>query len=94
MESTRIAVFKGREIRKTIYNNEWWFSVIDVIAVLTDSKNSRDYWYKMKIRVKEEDGFELSTVKDASFGRQNAKYRLCQHRKYFQDYSIHSITQS
>jgi len=29
---------------------------------LTDSTNPRDYWYKMKIRVKDEDGFELSTV--------------------------------
>ena len=62
MENPKIAVFKGKEIRKTIYNNEWWFSVIDVIAVLTDSKNPRDYWYKMKIRVNKEDGFEPSTV--------------------------------
>ncbi len=56
-----IAVFRGREIRKTIHNNEWWFSVVDVILVLTESANPRDYWYKMKIRVKTEDGLELST---------------------------------
>lgn len=58
---TNIAIFKGREIRKTIYKNEWWFSVVDVTAVLTDSANPRDYWYKMKIRVKTEEGAELST---------------------------------
>ncbi|WP_428414010.1 BRO-N domain-containing protein, partial [Legionella sp.] len=40
----------------------WWFSVIDVVQTLTDSTNSRDYWYKMKIRVKDEDGTELSTI--------------------------------
>lgn len=40
----------------------WYFSVIDVIEILTDSLNPRDYWYKMKIRVKTDDGFELSTV--------------------------------
>ena len=34
----------------------------DVIEVLTDSVNARDYWYKMKIRVKGEDGVELSTI--------------------------------
>ena len=61
MESTKIIVFKGKKIRKTIFKNEWWFSVVDVIAVLTDSANSRDYWYKMKIRVKDDDGVELST---------------------------------
>ena len=57
----KIAIFKGRKIRKVLYQNEWWFSVIDVVAVLTDSANSRDYWYKMKVRVKDEDGVELST---------------------------------
>lgn len=60
-EPTKIALFKGKEIRKTIHNNEWWFSVIDVVASLTDSVNPRDYWYKMKIRVKGEDRVELST---------------------------------
>ena len=59
--STKIAVFRGRKVRKTIHNNEWWFSVIDIIAVLTDSVNPNDYWYKMKIRVKSEDRVELST---------------------------------
>ncbi|WP_238323248.1 Bro-N domain-containing protein [Acidovorax sp. JHL-9] len=38
----------------------WWFSVIDMVQVLTDSENARDYWFKMKLRVKSEDGAELS----------------------------------
>jgi len=60
--TSQIAIFKGKEIRKTIHNNEWWFSVVDVVDALTDSVNPRDYWYKMKIRVSEEDGAELSTI--------------------------------
>ncbi len=60
--TTRIAIFRKKEIRRTIYKNEWWFSVVDVIAALTDSTNPNDYWYKMKIRVKSEDGFQLSTI--------------------------------
>ncbi len=59
--TTKIALFRGREVRKIIYQNEWWFSVVDIILVLTDSANARDYWYKMKMRVKNEDGTELST---------------------------------
>ena len=59
---TKISIFKGKNIRKTIYQNEWWFSVIDVVEVLTDSLNPNDYWYKMKVRVKSEDGVELSTI--------------------------------
>jgi len=62
IQTTKIVVFKGRKIRKTIYNNEWWFSVIDIIEALTDSVNSRDYWYRMKVRVKSEDGIQLSTI--------------------------------
>jgi len=58
---TKIAVFRGGKIRKTIHKNEWWFSVVDVIEVLTDSTKPRDYWYAMKTRVKNEDGIELST---------------------------------
>jgi len=58
---TKIAVFRGRKIRKTLHNHEWFFSVVDVVAVLTESDNPRDYWYKMKVRVKSEEGAELST---------------------------------
>ena len=60
--STKIAIFRKKEIRKIIHNNEWWFSVVDVVAALTDSSNSNDYWYRMKVRVKNDDGIELSTV--------------------------------
>lgn len=59
--TSKIAVFRGRKVRKIIYYSEWWFSVVDVIAALTDSVNPRDYWYKMKTRVRDEDGAELST---------------------------------
>ena len=57
----KIAIFKGKKIRKTIFDNEWWFSVVDVVEALTDSLNPNDYWYKMKIRVKTEERIELST---------------------------------
>jgi len=61
-EITKIAIFRNKEIRKTIYKNEWWFSVVDVIEALTNSANPNDYWFKMKIRLKGEDDIELSTI--------------------------------
>ena len=48
--SNQIAIFKGKEIRKTIHNNEWWFSVADVVSVLTDSADVRQYIKKMRSR--------------------------------------------
>ena len=56
-----IVVFNDRTIRRVFIDDAWWFSVIDVIQTLTDSTNPRDYWYRMKVRVKNEDGAELST---------------------------------
>jgi DNA-damage-inducible protein D len=40
---TSMVVFRGKKIRKTIHNNEWWFSVADVVEVLTDSTDPRQY---------------------------------------------------
>jgi DNA-damage-inducible protein D len=50
---TKIAVFRNREIRKTIHNNEWWFVVEDVVTALTDSINPKDYINKMRRRDEE-----------------------------------------
>lgn len=48
---TKLAIFQRKEIRKTIYENEWWFSVVDVCAVLTESYNPGAYWRKLKQRL-------------------------------------------
>jgi len=57
---TNIAVFRGKEIRKTIHKNEWWFSIVDVCAVLTGSADAGAYWRKLKQRLREE-GSEVVT---------------------------------
>ncbi len=54
--STKIALFKGKEIRKTLHNGEWWFVVVDVCKALTDSIDPGAYWRKLKQRLKEEGG--------------------------------------
>ena len=46
----QIAIFKGKEIRKTIFNKEWYFSIVDVIEALTGSPTPRQYWGKIKQR--------------------------------------------
>jgi len=50
MESTKIVVFKGKNIRKTIFKNEWWFVVEDVVSALTNTVNPKDYINKMRRR--------------------------------------------
>lgn len=58
----KIVVFGARQIRRTWHEDQWYFSVVDIIGALTDSPNPRDYWYRMKRREKESSGIELSTL--------------------------------
>lgn len=46
----RAALFQKREIRRTRYQNDWWFAITDIIAALTDSADPSDYWKKMRKR--------------------------------------------
>jgi len=55
-----LAIFKGRQIRKIIHNNEWWFSVIDIIGVLTGSDRARKYWSDLKKKLVDEGYIEVS----------------------------------
>ena len=57
----KLVVFRGKEIRRILDNNEWYFAVVDVIAALTDSDKPRDYWYRMKKREAASSGIQLST---------------------------------
>ena len=61
--SDDVKIFEGSQIR-SVWDNEreeWYFSVVDVIGSLTESNNPRDYWYKVKKRMSEEERSELST---------------------------------
>lgn len=56
-------LFEGKEIRSVwdAEKEEYFFSVVDVIKVLTDSKNPNDYWYRLKKRMTDEEKSEIST---------------------------------
>ena len=51
--TTKIAIFRGRKVRRTIHKNEWWFVVEDVVLALTDTTNPKDYINKMRRRDEE-----------------------------------------
>src|SRR3989338_7155176 len=63
MEHTSLIVFQGKQFRRLWYNNEWYYSVIDIIAFLTeqeDFQTARKYWNKLSQRLREE-GSEVVT---------------------------------
>ncbi len=53
-EEYKLAIFEEKEIRKTLHNDEWWFSVVDVIDVLGVSEDARNYWKVLKNRLMNE----------------------------------------
>jgi len=63
MDETTLALFGGKTIRKTIYQKEWWFSVVDIIQILLDQSDdlkARKYWNKLAERLRDE-GSEVVT---------------------------------
>lgn len=62
--SDDIKMFEGSQIR-SVWDNEreeWYFSIVDVVGSLTESNNPRDYWYRVKKRMSDEERSELSTI--------------------------------
>ncbi|HLC86613.1 MAG TPA: hypothetical protein VJG30_04975 [Candidatus Nanoarchaeia archaeon] len=63
-ENKSLVVFQNKKIRRIWHNNEWFFSVVDIIAILTEQKDfqiARKYWNKLSQRLKEE-GSETVTI--------------------------------
>lgn len=63
IDMSEIKLYENKEIRSVWdkEKEEWYFSIIDVVSVLTGSSNPRDYWYRVKKRMSEEEQSELST---------------------------------
>ena len=58
----KLVVFQSKDIRRKWHEEEWFYSVVDVCGALTNSNNPRDYWYRIKKRLSDEEKAELSTI--------------------------------
>ena len=56
-EDKSLAVFQDKKIRRTWFNDEWWFSVVDIVSILTESSIPKRYWADLKSKL-EDEGFE------------------------------------
>ena len=59
-ETSRLAVFEGKQIRKAFHEGEWWFSIIDVIETLVGGDRPRKYWNDLKKKLLQEGYDQLS----------------------------------
>lgn len=63
-ENKEMVLFENSKIRRQIYNGKWYYSVVDVVAILTGQENyqkSRKYWNKLKERLQKEENSEVVT---------------------------------
>lgn len=60
-ENKELILFENSKIRRQMYNGEWNYSIIDIVSILTDSKDPNDYWYRLKKRMSIEEQSNLST---------------------------------
>ena len=56
-DDMHIAIFNGRSIRRKLVDDKWFFSIIDIVGVLTESTIPKRYWADLKAKL-EEEGFE------------------------------------
>lgn len=63
-ENKELVLFENNQIRRTEYNGEWYYSVVDIVQILImqeDNEKARKYWNKLKQRIVEEENFQLET---------------------------------
>ena len=72
----KIIVFEDKKIRRTWYNNEWYFSVVDVVAALIESADPRKYWNKLIQRLREEGSEVVTICHQLKFMAPDGKLRL------------------
>lgn len=60
-QSDKLVIFQDKKIRRVWHNDEWYFSVADIIAILTDSNNPGAYWRKLKERLLKEGSSQTVT---------------------------------
>lgn len=77
-EDNKIQLFENQPIR-TAWNEEleeWYFSIIDVVAVLTESKDANAYWRKLKQRLIKEGNETVTNCHTLKLKAQDGKYRM------------------
>ena len=75
-EENRVALFEQKEIRRTWQDEKWYFSVVDVVSVLTDSVDGRKYWNKLKQRLSAEGNETVTNCHQFKMRAADGKMRL------------------
>ena len=78
MNKISIQFFDDKEVRAVWNekNSKWWFSVVDIVAILSESADARNYWYVLKNRLKKSNSEVLTNCKGLKLTAPDGKLRL------------------
>lgn len=71
-----LVVFEGKNVRRLWHKEEWHFSVIDVVAILTDSPDPNNYWKVLKFRLKKEGNESVTNCNQLKMQSSDGKFYL------------------
>ena len=71
-----LSIFENKKIRKVAYNNEWFYSIVDIIEILTESKDPTAYWRKLKQRLNTEGNESVTNCHGLKMLSKDGKMRL------------------
>jgi DNA-damage-inducible protein D len=75
-QNSNLSLFEGIHIRKVWLEEQWYFNIVDVIGILTDSDNPRNYWSVLKNRLSKKEGIQTLTIcKPLKFDTEDGKKR-------------------
>ncbi|MEK6811051.1 MAG: Bro-N domain-containing protein [Nanoarchaeota archaeon] len=74
--SKALVVFQGKNIRRTWFNDEWWFVIEDIVAILTDSQDAKQYINKMRQRDEQLEQGWVQIVHTLSVDTEGGKQRM------------------
>ena len=78
MSKISVRFFNNREVRAVWdeENSKWWFSAVDIVGILSESSNARNYWYVLKNRLKKAGSEVLTNCKGLKLTAPDGKKRL------------------
>lgn len=76
LENKELVLFENRKIRRTEYNGEWFYSVVDIIEILSESPRPRKYWNALKSRLEAEGSEVSSSLGQLRMKSKDGKMRL------------------
>lgn len=74
-ESKKLVLFENNRIRRQLYNGEWNYSIIDIVSILTESKNPNAYWRKLKQRLNSEGNESVTNCHSLKLMSKDGKLR-------------------